>query len=50
MLSFNHLRALNRVNNTREIFGVSSPIKIQSMPHPGLVKLLTLTGYISVLK
>ena len=47
MLVFDHLRALNRVNNNRAIFEVKSPIKIQIMPCPGLGKFITLTGYSS---
>ena len=43
------LLALKRVNNNRDIFEVSSPIKIQITPHPGLGQSLTLTGYNSVL-
>ena len=41
------LQALNRVNNNRALFGVRSPIEIQSTPRSGLGKSLTLTGYIS---
>ena len=37
------LLAINKVNNNRAIFEVRSPIKIQSTPHPELVKLLSLT-------
>ena len=40
------LLAHNKVNNTRALFEVKLPIKIQSMPHPGIGQLLTLNGYI----
>ena len=38
------LLALNRVTTNRVIFGVSSPIEIQSTPCPDLRQPLTLTG------
>ena len=35
---------LNRVNKNRALFKMMSPIKIQNIPCPGLVQLLTQTG------
>ena len=43
------LLVLNRVNNNREIFEVSSLIKIQSTLRTGLGQYLTVTGDSSVL-
>ena len=48
--SVHRLRALNRVNNTRALFEVISPIKIQNTTRSGLVKFLTQTGYSSGLR
>ena len=45
-----HLRSPNMVTNNRTILEVSSPIKIQSTPRPGLVQSLIPTGYSSGLK
>ena len=43
------LLALNRLNNNRCILKFRSSIKIQSTPRLGLGKIITLTGYSSVL-
>ena len=47
MLSFDHLRSLNRVNENMAPLEVIPEIKIHSTPYSGLGKLLTLTGYIN---
>ena len=42
-------QALNRVNDKRMISKVRSPIRVHNMPHSGLGKLLTFTGFSSEL-